>query len=167
MAPGGSSAAGWLSIAALVALAVAIGACDDEPPDPALATPKATAMTLLRAHHLDRMPADEIRRRMSRTDEGRFGAVDQPLVARCFTDFDDDDPVDHGLVGFLVGILAARRDELEVRVEGARAVVSAGPAGRVVMHHESAGWKISIEESVPRSYRERMQGLYDRALKKQ
>jgi hypothetical protein len=123
-------------------------------------------MTLLRAHHLDRMPEDEIRRRMSRNDEGRFGAVDQPLVARCFEDFDDDDPVDHGLVGFLVGVLAARRNELEVHTEATRAVVSAGPAGRLVMHQGDGGWKISLEESVPRAYRERMEGLYERARKK-
>ncbi len=112
------------------------------------------------------MPEDEIRRRMSRTDYGRFGSVDQPLVARCFDDFDEDDPVDHGLVGFLVGVLAARRGELEVRIDGSRAVVSAGPAGRIVMKKGDEGWKISIEESVPRAYRERMEGIYARARKR-
>lgn len=143
-----------------------LAACEHGPADPAFASPRATAMTLLRAHHLDHMPEDEIRHRMKRTDEDRFGAVDQPLVARCFEDFDPDDPVDHGLVGFLVGVLAARRNELEVRIDGKRAVVSAGPAGRLVLHQGDEGWKISLEESVPRAYRERMESLYERARKR-
>lgn len=122
-------------------------------------------MTLLRAHHLDRMPTEEIQRRMSRPDDDRFGAVDEELVARCFEDFDPDDPVDHGLVGFLVGVLAARRDELTAHTAGDRATVAAGPVARVVLHRSRAGWKIVLDESVPRAYRERMQSLYDRARK--
>jgi hypothetical protein len=146
-------------------MALVVLGCEHAPVDPGFANPRATVMTLLRAHHLDQMPTDEIRQRMARTEGERFGAVDEPLVERCFEDFDPNDPVDHGLAGFLVGVLAARRDELTTRTQGDRAVVSAGPAGRIVLHHRDDGWKISLEESVPRSYRERMESIYERARK--
>lgn len=142
-------------------------ACEKRAVDPAFASPKATVVTLLRAHHLDKMRPEEIQRRMSRPDGNRFGAVDEELVDRCFVDLDRDTPVDEGLVGFLVGVLAARRDVLEQHIQGDTAQVFAGPVAKIVLRKTDDGWKIVLADSVPRAYRERMEALYEKASKGQ
>lgn len=148
-----------------MSLALWLAGCEKHPVDPAFASPRATVLTLLRAYHLDRMSPGEIQRRMSSRDSDRFGIVDEDLVDRCFVDLDRDTPVDEGLVGFLVGVLAARRDVLEQRIQGDTAQIFAGPVARIVLRKTDEGWKIVLAESVPRAYRERMESLYEKARK--
>jgi hypothetical protein len=148
-----------------MSLALLVAGCEKRAADPAFGSPKATVRTLLRAYHLDQMSPGEIQRRMSRSGDDRFGVVDEALVDRCFVDLDRDTPVDEGLVGFLVGVLAARRDVLEQRIQGDDAQIFAGPVARIVLRKTDEGWKIVLAESVPRAYRERMEALYDKARK--
>jgi len=146
-----------------IAVAALALACGQPAAERDLATPKTTVTTLLRAHRLDRASADEVRRRMTARDSDHGHAIDQALAARCFEDFDPHDPVDHGLQGFVVGALAAGRDQLEVRIDGETATVTPGPSSRVVLHRHPDGWKISLADSVPAGTRERMQALWKRA----
>lgn len=148
----------------LVGALILAMACGGSAPDPAFATPRATLMTLLRTHHLDKLPQQEIRKRMGRRDEGGLGPIDKQLMARCFEDFETNDPLDHGLAGFVIGAVAAKRDDLRVRIQGDTAAVEVGGGAGIVLHRRgSEGWKISLRDSVPRAYRERMEGLYEAA----
>lgn len=154
-----------LSICALLAV-LGGAACSRNTPDPAFATPRATVMTLLRTHRLDRAPGAEVERQVrgpTKPGQSRFGDVDKNLMARCFEDFDPNNPVEHGLVGFVIGALAAKRDKLHIEIEGETARVKAGDNARIVLHLRDDGWKISLRDSVPERYRDRMESLFEQA----
>ena len=140
--------------AAWIGFAVLVG-CADPPPDPDLATPIATARTLLRAYHLDHATEAQIQRRIRRgITSSSEHPVDEALLRKTLADFDPADSIDRGLAVFLVGAIAARRDRLQESMAGDRGTVYVGDELMVVLRRETEGWKIVIEQSVPAAVRE-------------
>lgn len=151
------------SIAFALATALALGACEDDPPDPRFATPDATVRTLFTAYGVEDLTQAEIQQRMM--TRGQFELRDEAAYRACFADFRG--PEDEGLAGFVFGTLAAAKDELEI--VPSRDVIHVFPdrAGRpdrsVVMRREEAGYKIVLRESVPRDVQRQLLDVHRRA----
>lgn len=117
-------------------------------------SPEATVATLLAAYDLDDVPQAEIRARMA--SRGRFTLRDRDGYEACFTDLGAN-PADEGLAGFVVGALAAGKDELRVRREGERAIVSPREGVDIVMRRDDEGaYRIVLSRSVPSDVRARI-----------
>ena len=144
-----------MDVNACAALLGLLASCADPPPDEDLATPLATAHTLLRAYHLDRATDAQIQRRVRRgIVSSSEHPVDEALLRKALADFDPGDPVDRGLAVFLVGAIAARRDRLQESMAGDRGSVYVGDELLVVFRREPDGWKIVMERSVPAAIRD-------------
>ena len=139
----------------LIALlaAVLLAACDGDTTstDPRFATPERTVATLLGSYGLADVSQEEVRTLMAAHE--RFELVDRPSFEACFVEHAEGGPEDaliEGLAGFVVGALAAGKDELRVEIAGDTAYVSPRAGVRVVLHRQDDGrFLIALRESVP------------------
>jgi hypothetical protein len=116
-------------------------------------TPEHTITTLFTSYGLEELSQDEVRQRMA--SNGRFELRDRDTYLSCFADLET--PTDEGLAGFVLGALAAGKDELRTSIANDRAIVSPRPGFDVVLHREDDGrWLISLRESVPDEVRTRL-----------
>lgn len=129
--------------------------------DARFSAPEHTVDTLLRAYDLEDVPQAEIRERMAR--HGRFELVDRPSYEECFADFGGT-ASDEGYAGFVVGALAAGRDDIRVTITGERASVSPREGVRIVLlRHDDGTWRIVLRDSVPLELRERLSSVAEHA----
>ena len=151
-------------VAALVASAV-LGACfgcsGTTPPDPRFATPAKTVETLLGAYGLDGVSQHEIQRRLRARQPFRLS--DAAAYHACFTEFDGE--ASEAYAGFVVGALAAGREDIRVTIIDDVANVYPTPRVRVVMKRTETGWKIDLEQSVPAEIRAQFRDIARRAAK--
>lgn len=147
---------GALTVAVLLTLGVG---CDGgpRPVDVRFSTPERTVQTLFTAYGLERASQAEVRQRM--IDGGRFSLRDPDSYRACFTDLSG--PTEEGLAGFVLGALAAGKDELRTSVSGDRAVVSPREGVEIVLRRrdEESPWRIVLRESVPDEVRARMNAV--------
>lgn len=140
--------------------ALALG-CSSTPPDPRFATPDRTVETLLGAYGLEGVSQAEIQRRLRARQP--FRLTDAATFHACFLEFDGD--VSEAYAGFVVGALAAGRDDIRVTIIDDVANVYPTSRVRVVMKRTDAGWKIDLEQSVPAEIRTQFQDIARRAKK--
>lgn len=136
-------------------------ACDGDiaRTDSRFATPERTIDTLLASYGLETSTQEEIRARMAAQE--RFTIADGAAFRACFADAGD--PVSEGLAGWVLGAIAAGRDQLRVEIFGDRAIVAPREGVRIAMLRESDGaWRISLRESVPEEIRRALSGLAER-----
>ncbi|MDQ3036511.1 MAG: hypothetical protein M3Y87_29205, partial [Myxococcota bacterium] len=115
----------WIAAGAALAAglaALAVGGCEGATTsmDSRFATPERTVATLLASHGLEGLSQEETRARMARHE--RFEVTDEAAFRACFVDLDD--PVSEGLAGWVLGALAAGRDELRTEMFAEQATVA-------------------------------------------
>lgn len=150
-------------VSCAVLVAVLLPACEGATThtDARFSTPEHTMETLLRAYDLEDVPQEEIRARMA--SHGRFALADRDAYEACFADFRGT-PSDEGYAGFVVGALAAGRDDVRVTITGERASVSPREGVRIVMRRDDEGaWRIVLRDSVPTELRERLSAVAEHA----
>lgn len=124
-------------------------------------TPEATVTTLLQAYDLADVSQEDIRARMA--SRGRFTLRDRSAYEACFSDLSAN-PADEGLAGFVVGALAAGKDELRVTRDGDRATVSPREGVEIVMRRDDEGaFRIVLARSVPTEVRSRIAAVASHA----
>lgn len=127
--------------------------------DSRFATPERTVETLLASYGLEDLTQDEIRARMAAHQ--RFSVQDGESFRACFADLDD--PVGEGLAGWVLGALAAGRDELRTEIFGERATVAPREGVRIAMQRQSDGtWRIVLRDSVPDDVRRALSSVAER-----
>ena len=150
-------------LAALLAalLGCALLGCGAPATDARFATPEATVATLLRAYDLEDVSQDEVRARLAA--HSRIHLRDHESYEACFADLSTH-PADQGLAGYVVGALAAGKDELRYHREGDRATVSPAEGVEIVMRRgEDGAYRVVLARSVPREVRARMASLAEHA----
>lgn len=145
-----------LSLVCALALApLSLSACegDTRTVDVRYSSPEHTVTTLFTAYGLESLSQDEVRQRMA--SNGHLELRDRETYLACFGDLET--PADEGLAGFVLGALAAGKDELRTTITQDRATVSPRPGVEVVLRREDDGrWRIVLAESVPAEVRARM-----------
>lgn len=139
--------------AALVLTLLGLTACDPHEADPRFRSPEATVRTMLLAYDLADVPQAEIRERMAA--HGRFELLDPETFEACFADLPAG-PEAEGLAGFVLGAIAAGKDELVFEADGERATVSPRDGVQIVLEREGDAWRVVLAESVPRAIRTRI-----------
>jgi hypothetical protein len=137
----------------LLLASLLLSACHERPVDARFASPEATVETLLTAYDLADVPQDEVRARMAA--HARFTLLDRETYEACFADLGAAS-LDEGLAGFVVGALAAGKDELEVEIDGELARVSPREGVAITLRNEDGAWHIVLRDSVPAEIRERI-----------
>lgn len=127
---------------------VALGGCGDDvqTTDSRFATPERTVATLLATHGLSDVSQDDIRTRIA--ERGSFELRDAETWRQCFTDLDR--PGGEGMAGYVLGLLAAARDDLRYETAVDRGYAFPREGIRVVMQRgEDGAYRIILGESVP------------------
>lgn len=137
----------WTVLGALLLIA-----CGEES-DPRLSTPERTVDTLLAAHGLSNVSAGEIRT----AGAANFPVQDRAGHEACFADLDQ--PGGEALASYVVGVLAAARDELRYEAVGERGIVRLPNGPPVVMERTRGHYRIVLAESVPEDLRETLTTL--------
>lgn len=145
---------------ALALLSTLLG-CGAPATDARFASPEATVATLLRAYDLEDVSQDEVRARLAA--HTRIRLRDHESYEACFADLGSH-PADQGLAGYVVGALAAGKDELRYHREGDRATVSPREGVDIVMRRGDDGaYRVVLSRSVPREVRARMASVAEHA----
>lgn len=146
----------WLAL--LCALA---SACDGaQPTDSRFATPERTVETLLGAYGIADTPQATVRARLA--EHGGLELVDTATWRACFVDLDQ--PGGEGMAGYVLGMLAAARDELRFETIGERGFVIPREGIRVVMlRGDDGAYRILLAESVPDEVRRGLLTIEDNA----
>ncbi len=130
-------------------LVLALTACGDgevQTVDARFSTPEHTVSTLLGTYGLDDLPQEEIRRQI--VQRGAFELHDRETWRQCFVDLDQ--PGGEGFAGYVLGLLAAGRDDLRFETAHDRAYAFPREEVRVVMvRGDDGAYRISLHESVP------------------
>ena len=136
------------ALAALVAAGLSLVGCEGATTrvDRRYATPERTVHTLLEAYGLDALSQDAIRGRMAARE--RFVLRDRAAYEGCFDDLRGS--TGEGMAGWVLGALAAGRDDLRTEMAADRASVSPREGVRIVMRHVDGAWRIVLRDSVPR-----------------
>lgn len=113
--------------------------------DARFSTPEHTVETLLGAYGLGDVPQETVQARMA--EGGGFALQDREAWRACFTDIDQ--PGGEGMAGYVLGMLAAAKDDLRYELAGDWAYVYPRDEVRVVMAHEPDGYRIVLARSVP------------------
>jgi len=137
----------------LLLASLLLSACHERPVDARFASPEATVETLLGAYDLADVPQAEVRARMA--EHARFTLLDRDTFEACFADLGAAS-LDEGLAGFVVGALAAGKDELDIDVEGEIAHVSPRAGVEIALRNDDGAWRIVLRDSVPAEIRERI-----------
>jgi hypothetical protein len=128
--------------------------------DPRFSTPERTIETLLSAYGLQELSQAEIRERFARRE--RFELRDRAAYQACFADLAGT--AGEGFAGWVVGALAAGRDQLRVEIVGDRATVSPRDGVRIVLLRGRDGaYRILLRESVPEEVRRGLTMIAERA----
>jgi hypothetical protein len=145
-----------------LACLASLGACSSRPPDPRFATPQKTVRTLLGAYGLDGLSQQEIQRRLRARQQ--FRLTDPQTFKASFVEMNGDEA--EAYAGFVVGALAAGRDDIRVTIIDDTASVFPTPQVRIVMQRTDEGWKIDLPQSVPPEIRAQFQDIARRARKR-
>lgn len=150
-----------VAVLALSGWAGTLGGCEGMTrTDSRYATPERTIETLLTAYGIEDVPQDELRGRIA--SGGSFRLVDRPAYEGCF--FDMEGSFGEGLAGYVLGALAAGREDIRTVITGDRAVVSPREGVDVVLRRDETGaWRIVLRDSVPDEVLERMAAVAERA----
>ncbi|AKF10480.1 hypothetical protein [Sandaracinus amylolyticus] len=145
----------------LIAIAVlGMVACDaPRGVDARFSTPEHTIETLLASYGLEDATQEDIRARMAAHE--RFELRDRASFEACFADLPPG-PVGEGLAGWVLGAIAAGRDELRVEIFGDRATVAPREGVRIAMRREDGAWRIVLDESVPSDVRRALDVVAER-----
>ena len=130
--------------------------------DVRFSTPEHTVQTLLGAYGLEEVSQETIRARMA--EGGGFTLQDRETWRACFTDFDQ--PGGEGMAGYVLGMLAAARDDLRYELAGDWAYVYPRDEVRVVMAHEGGAYRIVLARSVPEDVRRTLMQVEDNARRR-
>jgi hypothetical protein len=118
--------------------------------DARLSTPEHTVQTLLASHGLDALTQEEITARI--VERGAFDLEDADAWAACFVDLER--PGGEGMAGYVLGLLAAGREQLRYEAAGQRAYVYPREGVRVVLvRGDDGGYRVSLQQSVPEDVR--------------
>ncbi|MCB9597914.1 MAG: hypothetical protein H6719_34680 [Sandaracinaceae bacterium] len=127
-------------------LAALVGCDDAQVTDPRFATPERTVATLLATHGLADESQDAIRARIA--ERGSFELRDAETWRMCFTDLDR--PGGEGMAGYVLGLLAAGREDLRYETIADRGYAMPREGIRVVLERGQDGaFRIVLAESVP------------------
>ena len=130
----------------IVLLVVLAGCGEGRVSDSRFATPERTVATLLATHGLAELPQDTIRARI--VERGAFELRDAETWRQCFVDLDR--PGGEGMAGYVLGILAAGRDDLRYELAGERAYAMPREGVRIAFRRgEDGAYRIALRESVP------------------
>ncbi len=130
----------------LGSLALCVGCDDAQTTDPRFATPERTVATLLATHGLSDVSQDDIRARIA--ERGSFELRDAETWRQCFVDLDR--PGGEGMAGYVLGLLAAARDDLRYETVAGRGYAIPHEGIRVVLPRgEDGAYRILLSESVP------------------
>ena len=136
--------------------------------DERFSTPEHTVETLLASYELDGVSQDEVRARLAA--HRRFELAERRSFEACFTDLDPG-ATSEGLAGWVLGALAAGKDELRTTIAADRATVSPREGVRIVLRREDDGaWRIVLAESVPDDVRRGISAVttaHDQRLRRQ
>jgi hypothetical protein len=114
--------------------------------DSRFATPERTVETLLATYGLEDVPQEEIRTRMA--ERGAFELRDRETWRQCFVDLSR--PGGEGMAGYVLGVLAAARDDLRYETVEEHGYVIPRDDIRIVMERDETGaYRIVLAESVP------------------
>lgn len=114
--------------------------------DARFSTPEHTVDTLLGAYGVSELPQDDLRARIA--TQGGLTLQDREAYAGCFVDLAR--PGGEGMAGYVLGMLAAARDDLRFETAGDRGYAFPREGIRVVMiRGEDRTYRISLAESVP------------------
>ena len=141
-----------------------VSGCADDP-DPRFATPEATVTTLLGAYGVQQMSEEEIQRHMR--DRGHFELRDEMAYQACFSDYGG--PQDEGAAGYVFGLLAARKDNLQVIVTDDNAHIFPNRDRRdqsVYLEREQGAWRIQLARSVPEDVRTQLREIFLQAQRR-
>lgn len=118
--------------------------------DPRFSTPERTVTTLLGTYGLNEMPQAEIHARLA--ERGAFELQDGVTWRACFVDIDR--PGGEGMAGYVLGMLAAARDDIQYETVADRGYASPRADVRVVLRRGPDGaYRIVLAESVPENVR--------------
>lgn len=135
-------------IVALATIAIACGQTSSA--DPRFATPERTIQTLLEAHGVGHASASELQARMA--SEGGLHVVDRETYAACFVDLGE--PGGDALASYVLGMIAAARDDLRYELIAQRGYVIPRDGVRIAMQRGADGaYRILLRESVPEEVR--------------
>lgn len=137
---------------AVLCLLLMLSACggDLTETDARFSTPERTVTTLLGTYGLNDMPQAEIHARLA--ERGSFELRDGVTWRACFVDIDR--PGGEGMAGYVLGLLAAARDDIQYETIADRGYASPRADVRVVMQRGSDGaYRIVLAESVPETVR--------------
>ena len=127
-------------------LLVACGGDDVTTTDARFSTPEHTVETLLGTYGLNDMPQAQIQELI--VQRGAFELQDRATWRRCFADIEQ--PGGEGMAGYVLGLLAAGRDDLRFEMAEDRAYAFPREGVRIVMiHGDDGAYRISLRESVP------------------
>ena len=134
-----------MTAAALLVLA-SCGGDDVTSTDARFSTPEHTVQTLLGTYGLNDLPQARIQEQI--VQHGAFQLRDRETWQACFADLDQ--PGGEGMAGYVLGLLAAGRDDLRFETAGERAYAFPREGVRVVMIRGADNtFRISLRESVP------------------
>lgn len=114
--------------------------------DPRFATPERTVATLLAAHGAAELSQAELTERF--VSQGRLTVVDREAYELCFAD--PETPGAQGLAEYVVGMIAAGRDELRYETVEQHGYVIPRRGPRIVLRRGDDGaYRVVLAESVP------------------
>lgn len=135
---------------ALLLVSVTPGCGETTTVDARFSTPEHTVHTLFTTYGLQDESQASIQARIA--ERGAFELRDDETWRLCFVDLDT--PGGEGMAGYVLGMLAAARDDLRYELAGDFAYVFPRDGIRVVMRRgEDGAYRIALRESVPESVR--------------
>ncbi len=124
--------------------------------DPRFATPERTVATLLAAHGAGGASQAELQERF--VAQGGLTVVDREAYELCFADLGT--PSGPALAQYVVGMIAAARDELRYETVDQHGYVVPRRGPRIVMRRGDDGaYRIMLAESVPEDARDGLTAL--------
>jgi hypothetical protein len=138
---------------------VLLGCGDVQTVDARFSTPEHTVQTLLGAYGLRELTQDQVRTQLA--ERGTFELQDRASYQACFADFNR--PGGEGLAGYVLGMIAAAKDDLRYESVGDIAYVFPREGIRIVMRREDGAYRIVLEDSVPEEVRTTLIGVERRA----
>ena len=134
----------------ILVLVLAAGCGQAQSVDSRFSTPEHTVATLLATHGLSDESQAAIQARIA--ERGAFELRDPATWRLCFTDFDQ--PGGEGMAGYVLGMLAAARDQLRYEIAGQTAYVFPRDGVRILMQRGDDGaFRIVLRDSVPEQVR--------------
>ncbi len=141
---------GW-ALHLVLALSL-LGCGQAQSADSRFATPERTVSSLFLAHGLERASQEQIRAQIIR--DGGLVVRDRELYAACFADLDR--PGGDALASYVVGMLAAARDDLRYELVEDHGYAYPREGARVVFQRQNGAYRIILAQSVPEDVQARL-----------